>query len=214
MADIRINGKRIPPLKTVDNLGVLIQKLEIIADKNKNILTSLKLNNKSIDIDNFEYYKLKIEEEDKIEAKLDTPAQLSFESLQVAMDMAELLLQDLKTAAIHIWDENKSYTTSLDILLKDCQLFLTLAAKPVYLLEQNPDFLDGDIRKALEELDKISNYVETSTYLSVLNNRKDACFVLVGYVKTSLERWIGLCSVFAKFLNIDTIQSSEEVLQY
>ena len=59
MADVRINGKRIPPLQTVNDIAVLIQRLETLAGKSNSALTSLKVNNFDIDIDNIEFQKMK-----------------------------------------------------------------------------------------------------------------------------------------------------------
>ena len=96
MADVRVNGKRIPPLQSINDIATLINRLESLANKNNSALTALKVNNSEIDIDNIDYHKMKLETDDTIEAKFDTPEKLSYESLQVALDMADLLIFDLK----------------------------------------------------------------------------------------------------------------------
>lgn len=203
MADVRVNGKREPALQSVDNIATLIQKLENLATKSNSALTALKVNNSDIDIDNNEFRRMKLENEDTIEAKFDTPEQLSFESLQVALDMADLLIFDLKVAAIKIWDNEKAYEKTLETLLQDCNLFLTLAAKPIYLLNKEPEALEVEAQNCLQELDRIANYVENATLLAVHGRSKDACYVLVGMVKAAIERWNGLSAIFAQSLNIN-----------
>ena len=96
MADVRINGKRVPPLQSIDTLSNLINKLDAIAEKNNSAVTALSINNSAIDLENPEFHRIKLEVEDTIDVKLDTPQQLSYESLQVAIDMAGLLVHDLK----------------------------------------------------------------------------------------------------------------------
>jgi len=205
MVDVRINGKRIPPLGAIDNLSTLIERLETMAEKNNSALTSLIINNNSIDIDNTNYRKMKLEDEDTVEARIDTPMQLSYESLQVAIDMADLLVFDLKVATLHLWNENNQGEKSLHTLLEDCRLFLTLAAKPIYMLEGLEIHDDPDVYNCLKELDDIANQVENATILAVHGRSKDACTVLVGWVKPSIERWIGLSAPFASKLNINMV---------
>jgi hypothetical protein len=206
MADVRVNGKRIPPLQTVNDMATLIKKLESLANQNNSALTNLMVNNSNIDIDNKDYYRMKLENDDTVEAKFDTPEKLSFESLQVALDMADLLILDLKLATLKIWENDKIYEKSLETLLEDCNLFLSLAAKPIYLLNKNPHELNIDAQNCLQELDKIANHVEDATLLAVHGRNKDSCYVLVGMVKSSIERWIGLSAIFAESLNINNEQ--------
>lgn len=203
MADVRVNGKRIPPLQAVGDIATLIQKLEGLAVKNNCALTGLRVNNSEIDIDNMEYHRMKLDNEDTIEAKFDTPEQLSFESLQVALDMAELLLFDLKVATLKIWDRDDAYTKTLETLIEDCNLFLSLAARPIYLLNRKPEDMEVEAQNCLQELDRIANYVENATLLAVHGRNKEACYVLVGMVKAAIERWNGLSAIFAESLNID-----------
>ena len=205
MADVRVNGKRVPPLQAVDNLAILIQRLENMASKNNSALTSLDVNNSSINLEEKEkYYKMKLEIDDTIEAKLDTSEQLSFESLQVALDMSDLLTFDLKVVTLKLWDNDKSYEKNLETLLQDCNLFLSLAARPIYLLNKEPETLEVEAQNCLQELDRIANYVENATLLAVNNKPKDACFILVGMVKSAIERWTGLSAIFAQTLDINT----------
>ncbi|MES2615598.1 MAG: hypothetical protein V4591_09305 [Bdellovibrionota bacterium] len=204
MADVRVNGKRIPPLQSIDDMAILIARLEYLADQNnKSALTALVLNGSNIDIDNMEYRRIKLETEDTIEAKFDTSEQLSFESLQVALDMADLLIFDLKLAAINIWDDDLNYVKTLETLLEDANLFLTLAAKPIYLLNKEPELLEVEAQNCLQELDRVANYIENATLLAVHGKNKDACYVLAGMVKSAIERWIGLSAIFAQSLNIN-----------
>lgn len=205
MADVRVNGKRIPPLQSIDTLSVLMKRLEAIAQKNNSSLTSLSINNTSIDIDNPEFLRLKLENEDTIEARLDTPEQLSYESLQVALDMAGLLVFDLKVVTLKLWDSGKNYEKSLEILLNDCNLFLSLGARPIYLLNKDPDTLELEAQLFLRQLDTIAHHVEDATLLAVHEHAKEACYVLVGMVKPAIERWIGLSAKFAQILDINTV---------
>ncbi len=204
MADVRVNGRRVPPLETIDNMATLISKLENLANKNNSALTALSVNSSDIDIDNIEYHRMKLENEDTIDAKFDTSEQLSYESLQVALDMADLLIFDLKVSAIKIWGTEKDYDKTLESLLDDCNLFLTLAAKPLYLLNQKPQDLDVEPQNCLQELDRIASYIQDAIMLAVNGQNENACIVLVGRVKPAIERWIGLSAIFAQSLNINS----------
>ncbi|WP_186648841.1 hypothetical protein [Fluviispira vulneris] len=205
MADVRVNGKRVPPLQSIDTLAILMKRLENIALNNNSALTSISINNSSIDIDNPEFLRLKLETDDKVDARLDTAEQLSFESLQVALDMAGLLVFDLKVVTLKLWDPGKNYEKSLETLLSDCNLFLTLAARPIYLLNKDPEQLEPEAERCLRELDKIANHIEDATLLAVHEHGKEACHVLVGMVKPAIERWIGLSAKFAQILEINTV---------
>lgn len=207
MADVRINGKRLPPLQSIDTLAALMKKLEAIAQKNNSALTSLSINNNNIDIDNPEYLRLKLENEDTIDAKLDTSEQLSYESLQVALDMAGLLVFDLKVVTLKLWDSGKNYEKSLETLLNDCNLFLSLGARPIYLLNKDPEKLESEAQLFLRQLDSIAYHVEDATLLAVHGHSKEACYVLVGMVKPAIERWIGLSAKFAQILDINTVKN-------
>lgn len=208
MADVRVNGKRVPPLQSIDNISNLISKLESIAVKNNSALTSIIVNNSAIDIDNPEYHRLKLETEDTVEVKIDSPEQLSYESLQVALDMAGLLIFDLKVVAVRLWESGKSYEKSLETLLNDCNLFLSLGARPIYLLNKDPHNIEEEAQDCLKELDLIANHVEDATLLAVHDSPKEACYVLVGMVKPALERWIGLSAKFAQILDINTVSNN------
>lgn len=208
MADVRVNGKRVPPLQSIDTLSSLMKKLEIIAQKNNSALTSLSINNSNIDIDNPEFLRLKLENEDTIDAKLDTAEQLSYESLQVALDMAGLLVFDLKVVTLTLWDSGKNYEKSLETLLNDCNLFLSLGARPIYLLNKDPEKLEPEAQLFLRQLDTIAYHVEDATLLAVHEHSKEACHVLVGMVKPAIERWIGLSAKFAQILDINTVTNT------
>lgn len=208
MADVRVNGKRVPPLQSIDNISNLISKLEAIALKNNSALTSITVNNSAIDIDNTDFHRLKLELEDTVEAKIDTPEQLAYESLQVALDMAGLLVFDLKVVAIRLWESGKNYEKSLETLLNDCNLFLSLGARPVYLLQKDPNNIEQEAQDCLKQLDLIANHVEDATLLAVHDSPKEACYTLVGMVKPAIERWIGLSAKFAQILDINTVTNN------
>lgn len=208
MADVRVNGKRVPPLQSIDNISNLINKLEAIALKNNSALTSISVNNSTIDIDNPEFHRLKLETEDTVDVKIDTPEQLSYESLQVALDMAGLLVFDLKVVAVRLWESGKNYEKSLETLLNDCNLFLSLGARPIYLLNKDPNNIEEEAQECLKQLDAIANHVEDATLLAVHDSPKEACYVLVGMVKPAIERWIGLSAKFAQILDINTVTNN------
>ncbi len=213
MADVRVNGKRVPPLQSVNDMATLIGKLETLANKNNSALTSLMVNNADIDIDNKEFHRMKLENDDTIDVKFDTAEQLSFESVQVALDMADLLLFDLKVATLKIWENDKAYEKTLETLLEDCNLFLTLAAKPIYLLNKEPESLEVEAQNCLQELDRIANYVENATLLAVRGYAKESCTVLVGMVQAAIERWSGLSAIFAQSLHINGETNFNSVLR-
>ncbi|APJ03403.1 hypothetical protein [Silvanigrella aquatica] len=207
MADVRVNGKRIPPLQSIDTLSALMTKLESIAQRNNSSVTALCINNSSIDLDNPEFLRLKLENEDTVDAKLDTAEQLSYESLQVALDMAGLLVFDLKVVTLKLWDSEKNYEKSLETLLNDCNLFLSLGARPIYLLNKDPEKIEPEAQTFLKQLDAIAYHVEDATLLAVHGHAKDACYVLVGMVKPAIERWIGMSAKFAQILEINTVSN-------
>lgn len=217
MADVRVNGKRIPPLQSIDNLSTLMSRLESIAQNNNSAVTSITINNSNIDIDNPEYLRLKLENEDKVEARLDTPEQLSYESLQVALDMAGLLIFDLKVVTVKLWGSGKNYEKSLETLLNDCNLFLSLAARPIYLLNKDITLLDQETQLCLKELDKIALHTQDATLLAVADHKKEACYMLAGKVKPAIERWLGYSAKFAQTLEINTVTNkniiSDSLLQ-
>ena len=213
MADVRVNGKRVPPLQSVNDMATLIGKLETLANKNNSALTSLMVNKADIDIDNKEFHRMKLENDDTIDVKFDTAEQLSFESVQVALDMADLLLFDLKVATLKIWENDKAYEKTLETLLEDCNLFLSLAAKPIYLLNKEPESLEVEAQNCLQELDRIANYVENATLLAVRGYAKESCTVLVGMVQAAIERWSGLSAIFAQSLHINGETNFNSVLR-
>lgn len=208
MADVRINGKRVPPLQSIDTLSNLINKLDAIAEKNNSAVTALSINNSAIDLENPEFHRIKLEVEDTIDVKLDTPEQLSYESLQVAIDMAGLLVHDLKVVTLQLWESGKDYEKNLEILLNDCNLFLSLGARPIYLLNKDPEQLEANAQVFLRQLDLIAKHVEDATLLAVHDHSKDACYVLVGMVKPEIERWIGMSAQFAQILDINTVSDA------
>jgi hypothetical protein len=211
MADVRVNGKRITPLQSVDNLALLIKKLEALGHKTNSSLTALSVNQSFVDLENKEILKLKLKTQDTIEARLDTPEQLSYESLQVSLEMANLLVFDLKIVTLKLWDSTQEYAKSLENLLNDCHLFLSLAARPLCLLQKKPEELEHDAQIFLKQLDLIAQYLEDTTLLAVHGHKKEACYMLVGKVKPAIEQWIGLSGRFAQILDINSLNNKNSV---
>lgn len=206
MADIRINKRRMPALQSVDTVGTLVSRLEGYGAKNNSVLTSLLVNGRAVDLDNSELMRLKIDSEDTVEAKMETPQQLSFESLQVAQEMAELLIFDLKVATLHLWDNLKVYEKSMETMLRDCKMFLMLGARPIELLGYNPYELPKQAEGCLRQLDAVANNLEDATLLAVHSKNKEACQVLVGRVLPAIEKWLSMSVPFAQFLEIDDVK--------
>ena len=205
MAEVRVNGRRMPVLASVSLLGTLIDKLDSWGQKRNLGLTSIYVNGSQVNLDSSELSRIKLNGEDLVEARMETPDQMSFESLQVAQEMAELLIFDLKVATIQIWEAAKTHQKSLEVLIDDCHLFLTLAARPLDLLGVNLDQMPMQAEQCLRELDAISYSVEDATLLCVHGEFKDACTILVRRVLPSIERWLGLSAKFAEVLNIDRV---------
>jgi len=209
MADIRINGRRLAMLQSETELKSLIERLDQIASRGQSCLTALKVNGKEVDLDQPELFDVNyLSASEIVEARIENTAQLSFESLQVAQEMAELLVFDIKVATLRMWDATTYAEKELDILLKDCHTFLTLGAHPLDLLQRSPQELSATAQDCLRELDRIAQNIEDATLLAVHNQTKDACLVLVGRVMPSIERWLGLTAVFAKELEIDRIEKA------
>ena len=206
MADIRINGRRIPALQAIDNGLLLVKRLEAIGQRNSTALTGLSINGRVFEIENSELSRLKFENDDTVEARMETREQLSFESLQVAQEMAELLVFDLKVATLKMWDNNRYFEKSLETLLSDCNLFLTLGARPIELLECNLLQISTSGEACLRQLDAVANHIEDATLLAVNGEHRDACHVLVARVQPSIEKWLGLTAAFAQELEIDKVQ--------
>jgi len=207
MADVRVNGRRLALLQTEGRLQLLVEKLEGIAARSASCLTALFVNGKEIDIDSLESISSDtLESGDVIEARIENTAQLSFESLQVAQEMAELLAFDIKVTTLKLWDADTFAEKEIETLLKDCHTFLTLGAHPLDLLQKSPMELSATAQDCLRELDRVAQHVEDATLLAVHHQFKDACHVLVGRVMPSIERWLGLTAVFAKELEIDRLE--------
>lgn len=206
MADVRVNKRRMPTLKAVDSIGGLVSRLETVGESNRTYLTTLMVNGRQIDIDNPEIMRLKLESDDTVEALMETPQQLSYQSLQVAQDMAELLIFDLKVATLQIWDGTKNFEKSLETLLGDCKLFLTLAARPIELLNQNPYELPQQAESCLRQLDATANNLEDAVLLAVNGKNKESCQVLVARVLPCIERWLSLAVPFANHLQIEQVE--------
>jgi len=216
MAEVRINGRRMPVLQAIPVLRTIVEKLGQWGEKRHMVLTSLYINGSLIDLDSADFVSLKLGEEDLVEARMETPNQMAFESLQVAQEMAELLIFDLKVATIQMWEAANTHQKSLEVLIDDCNLFLTLAARPLDLLGVVLAELPSEAERCLRELDAIAQNVEDATLLCVHNELKDACTVLIKRVMPSIERWLGLSGKFAEILSIDenlaTVISPESLL--
>ena len=202
MADIRINGKRFPSLQSLGVVNKLLEKLEQLSIKNRESITMLRINESEIDISNEKLRTLKIDDTDKVEVRMETPEKLSYESLNVALDMADLLLNDIKVSTLNLWNSEKDYEPTLETLIEDSYYFLSLAARPIYLLDANINSLAPDSEKCLRQLDKISDLLKNITYLSIKKQNKDACHLLVAKVIPAIETWIGLSGSFAANLNL------------
>lgn len=207
MADVRVNGRRLALLQKETNLSLLIDKLDNIAARSSSCLTALVVNGSDVELENSEANaNLQLATADVVEARIETTAQLAFESLQVAQEMAELLAFDIKVTTLKLWDTNAFAEKEIDTLLKDCHTFLTLGAHPLDLLQRSPLEMSATAQDCLRELDKIAQNVEDATLLAVHSQFKDTCHVLVGRVMPAIERWLGLTAVFAKELEIDRLE--------
>lgn len=207
MSDVRINGRRFPILKAVDNLNSLIQKMDSLGQRNNTCLTTLTLNNRIMNIDATNLAQIKLTDEDIVEARMESSEQLAYESLHVAQEMAELMVFDIKVATLHLWDNLKQQYQSLETLLTDCNLFLTLAARPHELLGIELSQMTPEARKCLQLLDVVANNLEDATLLAATQHPKDACHVLVARVLPALENWMGYTPLFAEQLKIEEFKS-------
>jgi hypothetical protein len=207
MADVRVNGRRMTLLQSEKNLGKLIDKLDNIAVRSSSCLTALFINSCEIDLDSNDLNsRPQLTEQDVIEARIENTAQLAFESLQVAQEMAELLTFDIKVATLKLWDSNSFAEKEMDTLLKDCHSFLTLGAHPLDLLQRTPKEMSESAQNCLKELDCVAQHVEDATLLAVQSKFKESCHVLVGRVLPTLERWLGMTAHFAQELEIDRVE--------
>jgi len=202
MADIRINGTRFPSLQSLGAVNGLLEKLENLSTKTRESVTMLRINDSEIDISNDRLRALKLDDTDKVEVKMETPEKLSYESLNVALDMADLLMNDIKVSTLNLWNSEKDYEPTLETLIDDSFYFLSLAARPIYLLDTNINNLDPDSEKCIKQLDKISDLLKNVTYLSIKKQNNDACHILVAKVIPAIETWIGLSGSFADNLNL------------
>jgi hypothetical protein len=203
MSDVRINGKRFPALQAIDLLGQLITRLEALGGANASVVTSVHVNGRIVDIDNNDMLRMRLDSDDTVEVRLETLAQMAFECVQVAQEMAELLVFDLKVVTLHLWEGSRHQDKSLETLINDCHKFLLLGARPLDLLDANPYTLPEAAQQCLRQLDNVAANVEDATLLAVSGEKKDACHVLVARVKPAIERWLGLSAVFAEHLEID-----------
>jgi hypothetical protein len=207
MADVRVNGRRLVLLQQEKNVQSLVDKLDNMANRSNSCLTALHLNGNEVDLDAAEMLtETQLAETDIVEARIENTAQLAFESLQVAQEMAELLVFDIKVTTLKLWDSNTFAEKEIDTLLKDCHTFLTLGAHPLDLLQRSPLELSATAQECLRELDKIAQNIEDATLLAVHAQFKDTCHVLVGRVMPCVERWLGLTAAFAKELEIDRLE--------
>jgi hypothetical protein len=209
MAEVRINGRRMPNLQSVALVGNLVDKLESWGQRKRLALTSLWVNGSEMDLEETSFRGLKLAVDDLVEARMETPEQMSYESLQVAQEMAELLVFDLKVVTIQMWDAVRTHQKMMEVLIDDCHLFLTLAGRPIELLGVPLEELPYDAERCLKELDAIAQNVEDATLLCVHGERRDACALLVNRVLPCIERWIGLSGTFAAFLEVDKVAPTD-----
>ncbi len=206
MAEVRMNGKRFPTLQAVDNLGALVNKLDQLGLKDGTCLTTLAVNGTNVDIDNPEMFKLRLDNADIVEALMESAEQLAFQSLQIAHEMAELLVFDLKVATLNLWENTRSQSKNLETLLRDCNLFLGLAARPVELMGRDPRLVEKPIEECLRTLDKIANGVEGAVLLATNNQQRDACRILVSKVMPNIETWIQSSEAFSELLSLNKFE--------
>jgi hypothetical protein len=206
MADVRVNGKRIPALQAIGSFGVLITRLDALAGSQDTAITSVSINHEELDFENFELYKMRLGDEDTVEVRMETVSQMAFECMQVAQEMAELLVFDLKVATLALWENTSGSAKTLETLLNDCQKFLMLAARPLDLLGAKPHELPTHAQEYLKQMDAIANSLEDATLLAVRGHNRDACHILVSRVMKGTERWLGLSIAFAQVLEIDKVQ--------
>lgn len=210
MADIRINGRRFPILQAIVDLGVLVQRLDAIATRENMGLTNLSVNGEPVDLDNPGIQKLRLDPTDTVEARMETAEQLALQSLQIAQEMAELLVFDIKVATLNLWDNTRYQQRSLETLLQDCELFLTLGARPVELLGKDPNQVEKPVEECLRQLDTVANHVQDAILLAVHGKNRDASHVLVARVMPTIEKWLGHSAAFASFLELEKLVGSQE----
>ncbi len=206
MAEIRINAKRFPTLQTVDNLGALVNKLDQLGAKEGSCLTTLSINGQDMDIDNPEMFKMRLDTADVVEALMESAEQLALQSLQVAQEMAELLVFDIKVATLNLWENTRTQSKNLETLLRDCNLFLTLASRPVELMGRNPRNVEKPVEECLRILDRIANGVEGAVLLATRDQQKDACRILVSKVMPNIESWLQATDAFSDRLNLTNFE--------
>lgn len=209
MAEVRINGRRFPILQAVAEVGSLTNRIESIANRENMALTRLLVNGEELDLDGENFLRLRLDPQDLVEARLETAEQLALQSLQIAQEMAELLVFDIKVATLNLWDNTRFQQRSLETLLRDCELFLTLGARPVELLGQDPSNVERAVELSLRQLDTITHHVQDAILLAVHGKTRDAGHVLVGRVMPAIERWLGLSAGFAEFLELERRASAQ-----
>lgn len=202
MAEIRINGKRFPTLQSVDNVGALVNKLDQLGTKEGSCLTNLSINGIDVDIDNPEMFKMRLDNTDVVESLMESAEQLALQSLQVAQEMAELLVFDIKVATLNLWENTRTQSKNLETLLRDCNLFLTLASRPVDLMGRDPRNVEKPVEECLRLLDRIANGVEGAVVLATRDQQKDACRILVAKVMPNIESWLHATEAFSEKLNL------------
>jgi hypothetical protein len=207
MADVRINGRRYPSLQSIDSIQNLFSKLEQIARDAQSEITELHMDGKEIEIENVARYKLKLHAEDKIEVHMETVQQMSFECLQVAQEIAELLVFDIKVATLNVWDGTSQQLKTLETLLQDSEKFLLLAARPLELMGTDVDRLPLSAKQCLVQLDEVAKHLEDTALLAVTGHNKDACAVMLQRLMPGIEKWLGLSGVFAEQMQINKVEN-------
>ena len=204
MADVRMNGRRVPALGSIPTLDRLLSKLEGLGHARGSFLTALSVNGRDLDLETIDSSRIRLGPTDTVSARMEGAEQLAFESLQVARDMAELLVFDLKVATLHLWENLRSQEKQLLTLLRDCQLFLQLAANPLELLGKQPQELEPTAQQSLAALDELADRLEETVLLAVHGHGEDAAQVLVARVRPAIERWIDLSTPFAETLGLES----------
>jgi hypothetical protein len=206
MSDVRINGRRISELNVVESLAALVNRLDAVAAREGKTLTTITVNGLDVDPDSAGNVGVKLGAADRVEALMESAHDLALQSLQVAQEMAELLVFDLKVATLNLWDNTRTQAKTLETLIKDCHLFLTLAARPVELLGRSPQSTEKEIEVCLRALDTIANHIENAILLAAHAKQRDACHILVARVIPSIEKWLGLTAGFSERLELSNIE--------
>jgi hypothetical protein len=204
MAQVRVNGQRVPPLASISVLESLLSKIDAVASKKDLFITSVSIDGKPIEMEQLNLKKITLASDEVVDVRLENPKEMAHESLQVAMELVELLVFDLKVATLRLWEPISApfANQALSKLLDDTRLFLTLAARPFQLMDQNPEELGVLSQQCLRKLDEIAEHLQDAVLLYTHKQPKNTCRVLVARVLPALEQWMGLAPAFATDLDV------------